>query len=70
VRGDPGWPPRGLGVLGQTLKVWDLDFGASFVAHWANTAFTAVTTTASAIIAGDAAGTVWFLDWPPSITAL
>ncbi len=27
---------------------------------------TAVAATATAIIAGDAAGSVWFLDWPPS----
>jgi hypothetical protein len=32
--------------------------------HRINTAYSAVTTTATAIIAGDRAGTVWFLDWP------
>ena len=50
----------------QTLKVWDLEAGACLFTHRANAAFTAVTATATAIIAGDAAGSVWFLDWPPS----
>ncbi len=48
----------------NTLKVWDLETGACLLTHRANTAYSAVTTTATAIISGDAAGTVWFLDWP------
>jgi WD40 repeat protein len=46
-------------------KVWDLETRACLLTHRANTVYSAVTTTATAIIAGDAAGTVWFLDWPP-----
>jgi WD40 repeat protein len=49
----------------KTLKVWDLESGACVLTHRANTAYSAVTATATAIIAGDAAGSVWFLDWPP-----
>ncbi len=50
----------------STLKVWDLESHACLFTHRANTAYTAVTATTTAIIAGDAAGSVWFLDWPPS----
>jgi WD40 repeat protein len=49
----------------KTLKVWDLEAGECLFTHRANSAYTAVATTATAIIAGDAAGAVWFLDWPP-----
>jgi len=45
----------------QTLKVWDLQTGASLLTHCANAAFSAVTATATTIIAGDATGAVWFL---------
>ncbi len=48
----------------HTLKVWDLQTGACLLTHRANAAFSAVTTTETTIIAGDAAGAVWFLDWP------
>jgi WD40 repeat protein/nucleoside phosphorylase/tetratricopeptide (TPR) repeat protein len=48
----------------HTLKVWDLDAYACLFTHRVNTRFTTVTATASAIIAGDATGAVWFLDWP------
>jgi WD40 repeat protein len=48
-----------------TLKVWDLQAGTCLLTHRANAGYLAVTTTATAIIAGDAAGAVWFLDWPP-----
>jgi hypothetical protein len=48
----------------HTLKVWDLASGACVLTHRANASYTAVTATATAIIAGDAAGSVWFLDWP------
>jgi WD40 repeat protein len=49
----------------QTLKVWDLETGECLVTHRANTAYWAVTATATTLIAGDAVGAVWFLDWPP-----
>jgi WD40 repeat protein len=50
----------------QTLKVWDLETGACLLTHRANAAFSAVTTTATTIITGDATGAVWFLSWPPT----
>jgi hypothetical protein len=50
--------------LDTTLKVWDLASSACLLTHRANTAFMAVAATATTIIAGDAAGAVWFLDWP------
>jgi WD40 repeat protein len=52
--------------LDNTLKVWDIESYTCLLTHRANTGFTAVAATATAIIAGDAAGSVWFLDWPPS----
>jgi WD40 repeat protein len=52
--------------LDRTLKVWDLATGACLLTHRANTPFSAVTATATAIIAGDTAGSVWFLDGPLS----
>jgi WD40 repeat protein len=48
----------------QTLKVWDLASGACLLTHRANVGFFSVATIASAIIAGDATGGVWFLDLP------
>jgi WD40 repeat protein len=48
----------------KTLKIWDLESGACLVTHRANTPYAAVTATATTIIAGDAAGSLWFLDWP------
>ncbi|HEX8108704.1 MAG TPA: CHAT domain-containing protein [Kofleriaceae bacterium] len=48
----------------QTLKVWDLQSGACILTHRVNATCLAIATTATTIIAGDAAGAVWFLDWP------
>jgi hypothetical protein len=48
----------------QTLKLWDLQTGACLFTHRANAICRAIATTATAIIAGDTAGAVWFLDWP------
>jgi len=48
----------------KTLKVWDLEAGACVLTHRANAAYTAVTTATTAIIAGDAVGSVWFFDCP------
>jgi WD40 repeat protein len=48
----------------RTLKVWDLEAGACLFTHRANADYCAIAATATAIIAGDAAGAVWFLDWP------
>jgi hypothetical protein len=52
----------------QTLKVWDLQTGACILTHRANATCSAIATTATTIIVGDAAGAIWFLDWPkPSV---
>jgi hypothetical protein len=51
----------------NTLKVWDLKSRACLLTHRANAEYTTVATTATAIIAGDGAGSVWFLDWPSPI---
>lgn len=48
----------------RTLRVWDLDTHACHFVHHGDVAYTAVAATATTIIAGDSAGTVWFLDWP------
>jgi WD40 repeat protein/nucleoside phosphorylase len=50
----------------KTLKVWDLESGRCLVTHHASAAFAAVAATGATIVAGDAAGAVWFLDWPSS----
>jgi WD40 repeat protein len=50
----------------KTLKVWDLDSHACLFTHYTSTGYTAVTATATAIIAGDLNGAVWFLGWLPS----
>jgi len=53
--------------LDHTLRVWDLDrFICEFV-HRGDAPYSAVTSTATSIIAGDHAGALWFLDWPRSI---
>jgi hypothetical protein len=50
----------------QTLKVWDLETGACLFTHRVSTTCSAITTSASTIIAGDASGSLWFLDWQSS----
>jgi WD40 repeat protein len=53
----------------RTLKVWDLATYTCRFTHRGDAAYLAVAVTATAILAGDAAGTVWFLDMPPSMTS-
>jgi len=48
----------------RTLKIWDLDTYACLATHRGDAAYTTVTATATAVIAGDNAGTLWVLDWP------
>jgi len=54
----------------HTLKVWDLDTYACLVTHQGEFSYTAIAASATAVVAGDSAGTVWFLDWPPSMTPI
>ncbi|HWO18301.1 MAG TPA: PQQ-binding-like beta-propeller repeat protein [Kofleriaceae bacterium] len=48
----------------HTLKVWDLATGTCLFTHHASANYTAIAVTATAIIAGDGMGSVWFLDVP------
>lgn len=50
----------------NTLKVWDLESNICLLTHRGNAGYTTIIVTETGIVAGDAAGTVWFLDWPPS----
>ena len=52
----------------RTLKVWDLRTCTCLVTHRGDTCYAAVATSATAIVAGDATGGLWILDWPPSAT--
>jgi len=49
----------------KTLKVWDLVTYVCLFTHHGDAAYTAVTANETSIVAGDAAGDIWFLDWPP-----
>lgn len=52
------------GAWDRTLKVWDLETGSCLHTHHTSAANTAVAVTDTAIVVGDAAGAVWFLDRP------
>jgi WD40 repeat protein len=54
----------------HTLKIWDLDTYACLLTHHGESAYTAIAATTTAVVAGDSAGTVWFLQWPPSMTPI
>jgi len=56
--------------IDKTLKVWDLTTHQCLATHRGDTSFTAVIATTTTICAGDDAGTIWFLDWPPSLMPL
>jgi WD40 repeat protein len=47
----------------RTLKVWDLETYACLLTHHGSTHYASVAA-ATVIVAGDAAGGVWVLDWP------
>jgi WD40 repeat protein len=49
----------------KTLKVWNLQTYACLLTHYGDSAYTAVMATETSIVAGDAVGSLWFLDWPP-----
>jgi nucleoside phosphorylase len=48
----------------QTLKLWELATYACRLTHCGDASYLAVAVTATAVVAGDIAGTVWFLDVP------
>ena len=48
----------------RTVKLWDLDSYACLLTHRGDAPYIAVAATATAIVAGDDAGNVWFLDVP------
>ncbi len=48
----------------QTLKVWDLATYTCRITHRGDAGYLAVAVSATTVIAGDAAGAVWFLDCP------
>jgi WD40 repeat protein len=56
-------------ALDWTLKVWDLETYACVLTYRGDGAYTAVAANATALVAGDSAGGLWFLDWPASITS-
>jgi WD40 repeat protein len=49
----------------KTVKVWDLQNCACLLTYYGDAPYTAVTATETSIVAGDAAGGIWLLDWPP-----
>jgi WD40 repeat protein len=53
----------------QTLKVWELVTHTCRITHRGDAGYAAVAVGATTIIAGDAAGGVWFLEMPPSMTS-
>ena len=48
----------------KTLKVWDLGSYVCRLTHRGDASYVAVAATATAIVAGDRAGGLWFLDLP------
>jgi hypothetical protein len=50
----------------KTLKIWDLVTYACLFTHRADAPYSAVATGTAGVVAGDSAGGIWFLDWPPS----
>ncbi len=53
----------------QTLKVWDLATFTCRITHRGDASYLAVAVGATTVIAGDAAGVVWFLDVPRYLAA-
>ena len=47
---------------------WDLETRTCLVTHRGDAPYAAVSTSATAIVASDATGGLWILDWPPSTT--
>ncbi len=53
----------------RTLKIWDLATYRCLATHRGDAKYHAVAATRTAICAGDAAGTLWILEWPLSLTS-
>jgi WD40 repeat protein len=53
----------------HTLKVWELATHACRITHRGDSRYAAVAVGATTVVAGDAAGSVWFLELPPSMAS-
>jgi WD40 repeat protein len=53
----------------HTLMIWDLATYTRRITHSGDASYLAVAVTATAIVAGDAAGIVWFLDLPATVAS-
>jgi WD40 repeat protein len=53
----------------HTLKVWDLATSTCRITQRGDTGYFAVAASATTVVAGDAAGVVWFLDCPPYLAS-
>jgi WD40 repeat protein len=80
LEGHAGWvttcamTPDGRHVVSasadQTLKVWDLATYACRITHRGDDIYRAIAVGATTVVAGDAAGVVWFLDVPRSLASV
>jgi hypothetical protein len=50
----------------KTLKVWDLATYACLFTHRGDAHYLSVAASTTGVVAGDSAGGIWFLDWPPA----
>jgi len=53
----------------QTLKIWDLATYTCRMTHRGDAGYRAIAVSVTTVIAGDAAGAVWFLDLPRSVAS-
>jgi WD40 repeat protein len=53
----------------HTLKVWELATHTCRITHCGDARYAAVAIGTTTVIAGDAAGSVWFLELPPSMAS-
>ena len=54
----------------ETLKVWELESATCVFTHRVDTPCIALATNATTVVAGDAVGSLWILDWPQSLSHL
>jgi hypothetical protein len=69
VHGDTGRPALVSASDDQTFRVWDFASYTCRFTHRGAAAHAAVAVTMTTILASDSAGTVWFLDVPPSMVS-